>query len=227
MGQRIRKFSLAPAAAVANGFAQSQKPAGGGVQALTLNGSLAAAGPDIARRVTITSDADDSARTFTITGKDRNGQVISEALAGPNTATVFSLKDYAGITSIQVDANTAGNITSGTNQVMSGPWFPVDRVSGGALGAFLALTVAACDVTLERTGDDPFSSGVGVMPAGGNQPPYLQPFADPVLNNVVGPANVHGIIPPGVSAVRLTVNSFSAGAIMAMTLDPAFMEQDG
>lgn len=225
MGQRIRRFSLAPVAAVANGYALSQKPVAGGVQSLTLNGALAGVA-DIARRVTITSSGNDSARTFTITGKDRNGRVISENLVGPNTATVFTLNDFAAVTSITVDANTAGNITSGTNQVMSSAWFVVDRVSGGALGVFLNLIGAASSVTVERTGDDPFTSGVGVMPPGGNQPPYLQPYPDPVLNDVVGPANAQTIVPAGVSAVRVTINSFSANAVVNVTFDPAFMEQD-
>lgn len=51
--------------------------------------------------------------TFTITGTDANGAVISEVLAGPNTTTVNSVLYYASVTSIV----SSGGVVAGTVQV--------------------------------------------------------------------------------------------------------------
>jgi hypothetical protein len=130
---RPRKIVWAVPAGTANGICQSQTPGAGGP--LTLNGSLVSAGVASLssancsqRRVAIASTANDAARTFTIVGtaaaqgSGDTGPVIQESLGGPNASSVTSVLDYATVTSISVDAATAGAITAGTNASASTPW---------------------------------------------------------------------------------------------------------
>ena len=102
-------------AADADGVCQSQTPAAGGEQALTINGALASGGVATfvaARLITIASASDDSARTFTVTGTDVNGNVQTEVIAGPAT-TVTGTLYFRTVTEVLVDDNTAGAITVG------------------------------------------------------------------------------------------------------------------
>lgn len=139
--------TLALAAADPNGVCLSQTPAAGGVQNLTIAGALASGGVatmDTPRHVSITSAGNDSARTFTVTGTDRYGNVITETISGPNATTRNGAKNFATVTAVTVDANTAGAIQVGSADAAEGPWIPVDhfnqdfniglfgKISGGA-----------------------------------------------------------------------------------------------
>lgn len=102
-------------AADVDGVCQSQTPAAGGEQALTINGALSSGGVATfvaARLITIASASDDSARTFTVTGTDVNGNAQSETIAGPAT-TVTGTLYFRTVTEVLVDDNTAGAITVG------------------------------------------------------------------------------------------------------------------
>ena len=102
-------------AADADGVCQSQTPSAGGEQALTINGALSSGGVATfvaARLITIASASDDSARTFTVTGTDVNGNAQSETIAGPAT-TVTGTLYFRTVTEVLVDENTAGAITVG------------------------------------------------------------------------------------------------------------------
>lgn len=69
---------------------------------------------DVARRVKVTTSADDSARTFTLTGTDKYGAAQTEAVTGtPNASYIESSKYFASVTQVAVDAATAGNIGVG------------------------------------------------------------------------------------------------------------------
>jgi len=98
-----------------NGIAAAQTPSG--TTALTLNG---AGGIGYYDRggvyVAIYAAADDSGRTFTITGKDVNHLTITEAVTGPGLGlTTLSSTRFYQITSIAADATCAGDIEIGTN----------------------------------------------------------------------------------------------------------------
>ena len=102
-------------AADADGVCQSQTPAAGGEQALTINGALSSGGVATfvaARLITIASASDDSARTFTVTGTDVNGNVQTETIAGPATSVTGTLY-FRTVTEVLVDDDTAGAITVG------------------------------------------------------------------------------------------------------------------
>ena len=103
-------------AADPDGIATSQTPSGAGN--LTINGAKASGGVatfNAARQVTITSAGDDQARTFTITGTDVNGNALTEAVAGADTAAATSTKHFLTVTQIAVDDATAGAVTAGMN----------------------------------------------------------------------------------------------------------------
>lgn len=176
-------------AAVADGICQSQKPLAAG--ALTLNGSLVVSGVavlDVARRVLIGSDADDSTHTFTITGTDRYGNTQSERLAGPaSPATVYSVLDYKTVTSVTIDAAATGNITVGTNGVASTAWVQANWLDWGWFVAIACKGPAGTNYSVEHTYDD-FNQTQQNMPYGfslepaSNVPP--EPWTNPVINNV-------------------------------------------
>ena len=110
------KFIVADTtAADADGVCQSQTPAAGGEQNLTINGALSSGGVATfvaARLITIASASDDSGRTFTITGTDVNGNAQTETIAGPAT-TVTGTLYFRTVTQVTVDDDTAGAITVG------------------------------------------------------------------------------------------------------------------
>lgn len=103
-------------AADPDGVCQSQTPAGGGLQALTINGAESSGGVatfTAARFITITSAADETARTFVVTGTDVNGDAQTESITGVDTAAATGTKHFRTVTSVTVDDDTAGAITVG------------------------------------------------------------------------------------------------------------------
>lgn len=133
-------------AADADGVCQSQTPAAGGSQDLTINGAQASGGVasfDAGRLITIASAADDSGRTFTITGTDVNGDTQSEVIAGPAT-TVTGTKYFKTVTTVNVDDDTAGAITVGMSADAADVIF---RERARLKGAFIVNAATAGVVT--------------------------------------------------------------------------------
>lgn len=121
MGMRV-EFSLTPISD-ADGIAESQSPVGAGD--LTIDGTLAVDGAvelSSAHIVTITSDGNDVGNTFTVTGTDSRDVSISEAVTGPNVATVVTTKYFKTIESVAISGAAVGNITVGVNGETVSPW---------------------------------------------------------------------------------------------------------
>lgn len=109
-----------------NGICQTQTPSGAGN--LTINGALqtggvatmgvATAGSNqidpIPRHVSITSDADESGDTYTITGTDRWDNALVETITGPATTTVTGSSNFKTVTQVAVSGAASGNITVGS-----------------------------------------------------------------------------------------------------------------
>ena len=74
-----------------------------------------------ARKIGITSDANDSGITFTIYGTDVDGKALSETVTGPNATvaytTMSTAANFKSVTKIATSAATTGNITVGTAAV--------------------------------------------------------------------------------------------------------------
>src|SRR5262249_12609158 len=107
-----RSITVQLAASTANGICQSQTPGAAG--ALTLNGSLVSggvatlAGTGVVRQVLLPTTADETSKTFTITGTNDCGNTITEQLTGVNNTTAGSAKYYQTVTSITISAAAAG-----------------------------------------------------------------------------------------------------------------------
>jgi hypothetical protein len=79
---------------------------------------------------------------------------ISETITGPNATTAASVLSYQTVTSVTVDAGTAGAITVGTNGVGDSPLIPMNirqtpfNVSVGVIAS------GTIDYTVRHTFDD-------------------------------------------------------------------------
>jgi len=90
---------------------------------------------DVPRCVAVTSTANESALTFTVTGTDEYGEALVETFAGPNATISYSQKAFKTVTTITV----SGNITS--SRVDIGSSNKIGLPFRGGSGKFIALTV--------------------------------------------------------------------------------------
>lgn len=195
-------------ASAANNIATSQSAAG--AAALTINGSLATSGIatlDTARRVLITSAADDSAVTFRVTGTNHTGNKIQETVTGSNGGTVATASDFKTVTEVRTSAATAGNVTVGTNGVASSPWFITNyhaATPSMSIGVVVSGTVS---YTIEYTYDNPNDNQnkLGSQGDPGNYPSIPTSFSHATL--VTQTATADGVISNPIFAWRLTLNS--------------------
>ena len=142
------KFILADTtAANTDGVCESQTPAGGGAQDLTIDGAQASGGVatfTAARLITIASTGADDGRTFTVTGTDVNGNAQTETITGPDTATVTGTLYFRTVTTVSVDDDTDGAIIVG----MTNDAFDVIFAERARLkGAFIVNSATAGVVT--------------------------------------------------------------------------------
>lgn len=215
------KITYRLAAAVTNGIAQSQSLGAAGN--LTLNGSLVSGGVatldsgGAARRVLITSAADDSGMTWTLTGTDRNGVAQSEVFAGGAGVAVYSAFDYLTVTRVRGSAATAGAVTAGTNGVGSTQWFQRDWVNISVLGVLAYVgTGKVVTYNVEGTMDDP------------NAPLDVPPYNASVEHTSFSPPNA---VPfPGWSALsgsnmgEITIPVFMYRLTITAGTDPVTMQ---
>jgi hypothetical protein len=120
---RVYVWDIAPLTLQAAGLAASQNPgsgasftltAGTGVTTTTNGNGVTRYILDCARTVTITAAGANTA-TYTITGYDLYGQLMTETVAAPSTSTVSSAKMFKSVVSV-----TNANATASTNGVTVG-----------------------------------------------------------------------------------------------------------
>lgn len=152
----------------------------GAAGALTLNGALVSAGIATlspARRVGITSAANDSGITWTITGTNGSTNLQSETIAGGSFGAAQSNFDYLTVTSIVGSGATAGAVTAGTTSVGSTRWLiSTPEVTPFNVGIGLIFLSGTASVTVEHTYDDPNRLPANVT--------YPYPFAHPILAGI-------------------------------------------
>jgi hypothetical protein len=141
------------ASADADGIAQAQNPA----STFTLNGALVSGGVaqlGAPRRVLITTTDDETGATFTVTGTNSAGDVLSETLAGVNTSSTYTTLDFFTVTSVTNSTTLLGNVTIGTNGVGGSPWVMLDPWASPAIA--LQVTVSGtANYTVQQSLDDP------------------------------------------------------------------------
>lgn len=186
------------AAADPNGIAEDQTTVGAGD--LVLDGALVVDGVailDVSRQIVLESAGNLSAITFTITGTDSNDRVVSESIAGPNAATVATVRDdWKTVTQISVSAAVGTNVEVGTNAVGGSQPIPLDQYQTPFNVTLAALITGTVNVTAQFTFDDVFDED--------DAGPYSWVNHGDITNAV---ANANGTLISPVSAVRLLNNS--------------------
>lgn len=161
---RVKTISLSGVTADDNGIAESQTPAAGGEQSLTLTGT----NPPVPMLIDITTAADETSRTFVITGTDRYGEIISENVTGVDTGVAQSTKQFATVTSITVDDDTAGAIIVGWAAVVYSAWIPLETVFEDIRQALAVIVSGTVSFDLQYTYMNMFdrasAKGIGANP---------------------------------------------------------------
>lgn len=146
---------LAFGAGAADNIALSQTPAAGGIQSLTLNGSTVTSGVATwpwEATVSLTFAAGESSRVFVVKGTSWKGVPIVEAIQGTAAGTVRTQRAFRTVTSIQVDANTAGAITVGWGTVFESAACPLNWRGHTEVGIQLSYRASSTGtITLQFT----------------------------------------------------------------------------
>lgn len=201
-----------------NGVCESQKPAAGGVQELALDGALVSGGVavlDAPRRIIISSDGDDSANIFVITGTTYGGATVSETIAGPDgdptPASVQSTVDFLTVSSVTIDDDAVGNITVGTNGVAGSRWVRLDDFAPGQVTVQVNVS-GTINYDVETTLDDPNDP---VNPVSIPNVVWLDALDANLVNEST---NKSGYIAYAPKYVRLLVNSNTNPAYATVTV---------
>ena len=199
------RYFQEPAAADANGICTAQTPTAAGnltldgalcatingnsVYAPSVSGTAAIADGAWARKIGITSDADDSGVTFTVYGTDVNGKALSEAVTGPSSTvaytTMSTAANFKSVTKIATSGSTTGNITVGTAAVAA-------DIYARALGTIpYQSTITGIKVWVGEA----FASTADPMEIGkSDDPDYLADIASAVMKAVTTTGNTGGAV---------------------------------
>ncbi len=199
-----KRVAFAPVTQSATNILQAVTPGAAG--ALTLNGALISGGvlptQTLAYILLLTTAANDSAKTITITGVASDGST-TETVSLPNATTGFSAKAWFSISSITVSAALIGNLSIGTANATLSAYsapIPVDVYSSYTqlavdISGTINFTVQKCYEMLNR----------------GETPNWITAQA-------AGAIDVQTLLTGPVSAVRLQINSYTNTATIAMSV---------
>lgn len=203
------KIDFDPADLDDNGIAENQTGAAGNV---TLDGTLCDAGTalqfDIGDaysggiggvQLVFDSAGDISSVVFTITGKDQDGNSITETVTGVDTGSITTTKYYSQVTQIANDNTIGSNLFIGT--IVGGlasRTIPINSYSESPAAVAVSGLSGTCQFDLQETFEDVLKNGpTGV-----------------VWSNILANQNtdVSAMASIGASAVRLKFDSYSNGA---------------
>lgn len=199
-----KRWAFTPVTQSATNILQAVTPGAAG--ALTLNGALISGGAlpvqTLAYYLLLTTAANDSAKTITITGT-LFGVAQTETIALPNATTGVTTKAWSSISSITVSAALIGNLSIGTTNTtlsaLSAP-MPLDVYSqythlAADVGGTANFTLQKCYEMINR----------------GETPNWITAQA-------AGAVDVQTLITGPVSAVRIQLNSYTNGATLALNV---------
>ncbi|HDY87950.1 MAG TPA: hypothetical protein ENH82_07550 [bacterium] len=213
---RAFSISLTMDDADPDGICLTQTPGGSGN--LTINGALQTGGVatmDVARHVSITSDADESGDTYTITGTDRLGLTLTETITGPDTTITTGNKNFLTVTQVATSGAGSGNITVGSADEAESKWAPVEAFSSDAGYAVTLTSGADLVYQVEYTLDDVFVST------------FTQDGANSFNYQAKTTASA-GTFDKPMTAVRLAVNTFAnSGGTATLRVIPPRSRQTG
>ena len=204
-----RTVTVGPLAAPnAANIAGSQTPAGAGNLTLTA-GAIAGTTPDVARRVLVTTNADESLNIFTIYGTDWNNNPVSETMTGPNHTTAYTVYDYRTVTRIAISGAASAAVTVGTNGVASSRPIFLDTFAP-APTAIQVTVSGTVNYTVRQSLDNPNTISGGYTSATWVNHP------DAALVSATSTAQGNYAYLPNI--VRVTLNSETAGAGNSITM---------
>lgn len=144
-----------------NGICESQTPAAGGVQSLSLDGALVTGGVAViaaAQIITATWAGADVARTLTVTFVNVDGNTETGTIAGGSSTTTTSTFFAKSISSITIDDDTAGALEVGvvaadgsTSKSIVDNW----KQSPFNMSLFVEEVVDGGTISAQYTPDDP------------------------------------------------------------------------
>lgn len=203
------QLDIDPADLDPDGIAENQTLGAAGN--LTLNGALCDLGTagqfDIGDaysdgiggvKLLIDSAGDISGVTFTITGKDQDGNSITEDVTGVTTTAVSTTKYYSQVTQIAADGAVASNVFVGTvGGALASKAVLINHLSGTAAAYAITGLSGTCQFDVEQTFVDLASSTAGATW-------YV------VESN--GTADLAGVAAAGATGLRLVFDSYTNGA---------------
>ncbi len=209
MTMRPHAESFTPATASTTFFATGLTGAG---PFSTLTAS--ATGDSLAHKVDLTSAANLSAINMTIAGTDADGQSITEVIAGPNANTVTSTKFFKTITSITA-ASTLGASTMdvGLNAASVSKTIPLEIYRFGQLPSAGITITGTINVDIEGTMSEIRAADAQTAPLAQNTFDWENDG-----NFTAKTASLIAVLAAGYRAVRLAINSYTAGATVALNL---------
>lgn len=162
--------------------------------------------PDgLAHQVSIRNDTanDHSAKTITLVGTDADGEAQTETLAGPNNAaTVESAKYYKTLTSVSIDATIgADTFDIGWVDEVVTQTYPIDWRSDAPAAIAVDVT-GTINFTVQQCLKDIQSLA---------KPAQDAPWMD-ITALASKTADTQSTAALGATAIRLKINSYSAGA---------------
>lgn len=190
--------TCAPSAVVTTSVCASQSPGAG---AILINGTLASGGVatfNAAQKVRLTSGGNDSGISFTFTGTDADGNVISETVAGTNASNSDTTKWYKTITSITHTGSVAttiiaGNLIASVSQSLR----PDTKINPFNLNLYAQLVSGTATFGMDYTFDDPS--------------PLATWIADTVIT--AKSASTESTFTKPISAFRMNLTASSSGVV--------------
>lgn len=105
-------------------------------------------------QLVLETNADFTGVTFTVTGTDANGNVISEVIQGVDTTTAESVLYYASVTSIVSSGGVvAGTVQVGTTGDVTSRWVRLDSWANAQ--AVAQVTASGITYSIQTSMDDP------------------------------------------------------------------------
>lgn len=167
-------------------------------------------GDNLAHLIDLTSTADLSGITLTVAGTDADGNSISEAVTGPNIATVSTTKFFKTLTSITASSTLGANtLDIGMNDGAVSRTIPLEQYLQGSLTHVQVDISGTINFDIEDT--------LSALHATPNSPPAQDSFLWVNDANFTGKtADIQASLAVLARAIRLSVNSYTAGATIAL-----------
>lgn len=209
MTMRPQYFTFTPADETTDGIAAALTGVGPWD-----SGDFTIDGPSdgLAHQLSLTSAANLSAITITITGTDADDQEVTEARAGPNANTVETATYFKTVTSISAGATLGAN-------TMDVGWVDEFVSQTIPLESYLHNETVNCQVDLTGTATYDLETTMSDLRASYSPPPSQDDYLwlnDANFTNKN--ASLQAKLATVARAVRLAVNSYSSGASIELAI---------